>query len=153
MAELTRLRKPVFIGGTVQVGLSVVLAAGFSLLLGMPPNRALFVGFLVSRRARHRLEAPAGAAEIEAPHGRIALSVLIFQDIVAVPIDAAYPFLAGTGASSGRTWPCRSQGRGRGRAVFVLSRRSCRTSRRVVRTKSRELFLLCTLASAWPSAT
>lgn len=149
VAELTRLRKPVFIGGTVQVGLSVVLTAGLSMIFGLSPGRALFAGFLVSLSSTAIvLKLLQERAEIEAPHGRIALSVLIFQDIVAVPMMLLIPFLAGTGAASGLDLALVGvKAVAVVGAVFVLSRKIVPyILGRVVRTKSRELFLLCTLA-------
>jgi CPA2 family monovalent cation:H+ antiporter-2 len=150
VAELTRLKKPVFVGGAAQVGLSVLLAGSLAWLLGLAPNRALFVGFLVSLSSTAIvLKLLQERAEIEAPHGRIALSVLIFQDIVAVPMMLLIPFLAGTGGAGGGLALLLIGGKAVAvvAAVFVLSRKIVPfILGRVVRTKSRELFLLSTLA-------
>jgi CPA2 family monovalent cation:H+ antiporter-2 len=46
--QLTSLKKTVFIGGTLQVGITILVAGSVYYLLGNDWNAALFVGFLFS---------------------------------------------------------------------------------------------------------
>jgi CPA2 family monovalent cation:H+ antiporter-2 len=112
-------------------------------------SEALFVGFLLALSSTAIvLSLLQERAEIDAPYGRIALSVLIFQDLIIVPMMLAVPFLAGTGEESlAESLPTIA---GKMAVVFVavgvLSKVIApRLLMGVVRTRSRELFLLTIL--------
>ncbi|HSR60089.1 MAG TPA: cation:proton antiporter, partial [Robiginitalea sp.] len=94
--HLISIKKTVFIGGALQVGLTVMVAALCYRLLGNPWNEALFVGFLFSLSSTAIvLKVLQDRDEMAAPHGRNALAILIFQDIVVVPMMLFTPMLAG----------------------------------------------------------
>ncbi len=149
LADLSRLKRPVFYGGTAQMALtwafffSVPLfvlhfSGGSSVLLGM--LAALSSTAIVLTTLQER-------AEMEAPHGRVSLGILIFQDLLAVPMTLAVPLLAGRtfGFTNSIVFTV-----GKGALVLVLlvllSRKLMpRLLLAIVRTRSRELFLLTAL--------
>lgn len=99
--RLLTLRREVFGLGTAQVLLSTALFGVASWLLGLPWEGALVVGgalamsstALVVRQLRDQLE-------MQSRHGRVALAVLLSQDLAAVPFLVAIPLLAGGTADS-----------------------------------------------------
>jgi CPA2 family monovalent cation:H+ antiporter-2 len=98
--ELARLRKQIMLGGGVQVGATVALFAGAALLGGQSPGAAVFLGLLACLSSTAIvLKLYQARAELEAPHGRVTLSILILQDILVAPMVLAVPMLAGSGGS------------------------------------------------------
>lgn len=94
--HLISIKNTVFIGGTLQVGLTVVVAALIYFFLGNTWNEAVFVGFLFSLSSTAIvLKVLQDRNEISAPHGRNALAILIFQDIIVVPMMLFTPIIAG----------------------------------------------------------
>jgi monovalent cation:H+ antiporter-2, CPA2 family len=67
-------------------------------LLERPWNESIFLGFLVSLSSTAIvLRALDDNGERESPHGRLILGILIFQDIIAIPMMLSVPLLAGVG--------------------------------------------------------
>ncbi|MEG2004847.1 MAG: cation:proton antiporter, partial [Bilophila sp.] len=146
--ELARLRKLVFIGGTVQVGLTVVAFAGLAVLFGHTPQEGVVFGCLAALSSTaivlSRLQQK---AQSESPQGRLTLAVLIFQDIAIVPMMLAIPLLAGKteadawslALSAGRTVAILGGG-------WLLAQYAVpRIMEQVLRTRSRELMLMTVL--------
>lgn len=88
-----------FGGGVLQVFLTLATTMFISrYLLDRPWNESIFLGFLISLSSTAIvLRALDENGERESPHGRLILGVLIFQDIIAVPMMLAVPLLAGVG--------------------------------------------------------
>ena len=152
VGELIRLRKPVFVGGSLQVGLTIAVMGGIASLLGAHPGQAVFVGCLAALSSTAIvLKILQQNAQMESPHGRITLSILIFQDLIIVPMMLAIPFMAGVGAAesseSGLTLLLSGlKTLGIISAIFLLARKLVPLGLAlVVRTRSRELFLIATL--------
>ena len=104
--SLTKLKKiggVVAIGGAIQVGLTVVLVAGIAMLgFGVAFPVALVFGFVASLSSTALvLRGLESRRELDAPHGRIILGVLIFQDLIVVVFMAAIPALASAGGEIG----------------------------------------------------
>ncbi|MBK8704454.1 MAG: cation:proton antiporter [Saprospiraceae bacterium] len=94
--QLASIRKTVFIGGFIQVGLTVAATSIIYKLLGRSWGESVFVGFLFSLSSTAIvLKILQERNEISAPHGRNALGILIFQDIIVVPMMLVTPILAG----------------------------------------------------------
>ncbi|NMC70530.1 MAG: sodium:proton exchanger [Myxococcales bacterium] len=96
--HLRRLWRPVAVGGTLQVVLTGL--AGFAVArgLGFAEPSAVLAAFLVAMSSTAIvLRALAARGETEAPHGRLVVGVLIFQDLCVVPMMLALPMLAGAG--------------------------------------------------------
>ncbi len=106
--ELKRLQKIVWLGGALQVVLtsvSVGIVAFFLLnMLGEPISvqTAIFLGLaLAVSSTAICLKVLTDRDELSLPQGRIALGILIFQDIAIVPMMIAVSFLA---PNSDGTW-------------------------------------------------
>ncbi|MEE1964299.1 monovalent cation:proton antiporter-2 (CPA2) family protein [Allomuricauda taeanensis] len=94
--QLMSIKNTVFIGGALQVGLTILVSGLIYYLLGYAWNEALFVGFLFSLSSTAIvLKVLQDRNEMSAPHGRNALAILIFQDIIVVPMMLFTPIIAG----------------------------------------------------------
>ncbi len=99
--DLQRLRKIVLIGGSVQVLLTGLAVAGLSWWLmdaigrsvGIPAALILGFSFSVSSTALC-LKILADRDELSLEHGKIAVGILIFQDMAIVPLMFGLNFLA-----------------------------------------------------------
>lgn len=94
--KLKRLWRPIVIGGTLQVGMSIVAAVGIATIFGIPLNSAVFMGFLVAVSSTAIvLRGLEERSEIDAPHGRLTLGILVYQDLCVIPMMLAIPILSG----------------------------------------------------------
>nr|WP_320161210.1 cation:proton antiporter [uncultured Methanoregula sp.] len=93
--DLWKIRLIAIVGGALQVGLSFAFFCGLAFLLGLPANEAILMGFLFSLSSTAIvLKILHERGEMDSPHGSIALGILIFQDLMAIPMIMAIPFLA-----------------------------------------------------------
>lgn len=93
---LAAIKKIIFIGGSLQVGGTILITAAISYFLGLPLNTSIFLGFLFSLSSTAIvLKLLQEKGEISTPHGKIGLGILIFQDIIVVPMMLFTPLLAG----------------------------------------------------------
>ena len=156
IGELRELGRPFFVAGSVQCALTAAAFAAIAALAGEAPRPAVFVGLVVSLSSTavvlKRFEA---RRELGTPQGKVSLGVLLFQDLLIVPIIVLVPVLAGAVAASAQTLAVRFGGAlvviG---AVFFLARIAMPLLlRRVVALRSREVFVLgalvVCLAMAW----
>lgn len=97
------MRKAVFGVGLAQVLLTGGLLAGVAFLaFHQPLNSALVLGLgLALSSTAFGLQSLAERKELNAPHGRLAFAILLFQDIAAIPLIALVPLLAGGAQSAG----------------------------------------------------
>ncbi|MDD4050505.1 MAG: cation:proton antiporter [candidate division Zixibacteria bacterium] len=97
MDRLRRIWKPLIIGGFVQVFLSIIATLMIARSLGLSTGPSLFAGFIVAASSTAIvLRGLEQRGEIDAPHGRFTVGVLIFQDLCVVPMILIIPFLAGS---------------------------------------------------------
>lgn len=152
--KLKRLWWPILRGGFLQVSLTTGATLGICLLLGFPPASALFVGFLVSLSSTAIvLRGLDERGEIDAPHGRLTLGILVFQDLAVVPMMLLIPFLASTG-EGGNILFALFKSLVIITAVLVAARIVLpRALRFIARTRQRNLFVLTVLlicmGTAW----
>lgn len=98
LKEMARLARPIFVGGGVQVGLTIAVVAGLALAMDVPFGAAVFTGFLVAMSSTAIvLKVLSERAESDTPVGRISLAMLLFQDIIIVVMALLVPILAGEG--------------------------------------------------------
>ena len=147
-SELMRLKRPVFLGGLVQIGLTVAAFEALSVMAGFDTKKGLFLGFLAALSSTAIvLKELQNRAELESPHGRMSLSILIFQDLAIVPMMLVTPFLgnaAGDLASS--LGGMLLKGLGVVAVVLILAKYVApRLFLTVARARSRELFLMATI--------
>ncbi len=97
LEKLRRLWTPIIAGGLLQVGLTIVAVFIIARTSGLAANSALFVGFLVALSSTAIvLRGLQQRGEVDAPHGRLTLGILVFQDFAVVPMILAIPLLVGT---------------------------------------------------------
>ncbi len=96
--RLRRLWKAILLGGSVQVGLTTAGATGIALWFGLSPGSAVFLGCVIAVSSTAVvLRGLSARGELEAPHGRLAVGILVFQDLCVIPMILILPFLAGSG--------------------------------------------------------
>ncbi|PWR72041.1 cation:proton antiporter domain-containing protein [Methanospirillum lacunae] len=96
ISHILRSRQFVLIGGTVQVFSTILLATALMKLAGMGLNHAIFVGMLVSLSSTAIvMKVLADRQEVGSPHGKAALGILIFQDLIVIPMMMITPILGG----------------------------------------------------------
>ncbi len=148
LSRLKEMGRQVLVGGLGQMGFTVLatVAAGVAFL---PSWRvALFLGFLIALSSTAIvLKGLTDQGEIDAPHGRLATGILIFQDLCVVPIMLLLPFLAGTAAGGARGL---ALALGKATLVVVGVLVAARTLvpralAEIVKTRSRELFLIAVI--------
>jgi len=101
MSRLRDLGKMGLIAGGAQVAITVIAVATGAYFMGLSPASALVMGGLVSMSSTALvIRLLSDEAQIDAPQGRLAVSVLVFQDLAIVPFLLAIPFLAGGGEDS-----------------------------------------------------
>lgn len=153
---LARIRKTVLIGGSLQVGGTILLTTLGAYWLGLPAEQAIFMGFLISLSSTAIvLKLLSEQGKMKTQQGRIALGILIFQDIIVVPMILVTPLLAGNSSDLMMTLLLMV-----GKFVLVVGLLILlarfvvpKILYFVVKTNSRELFILTTVvlcfATAW----
>ncbi len=148
--QLLKIRATVLIAGPIQVGLSILAALGLAMMAGFSVNEGVFFGFLVSMSSTAIvLKVLQQRAEMNKQHGRTSLGILIFQDIVVVPMMLMLPLLVvepGVGHYGGGNLYQLTIGLVIVTLVLTASQFIVpRLLYQISRTKSRELFLLTVL--------
>lgn len=146
---LRRLRRPVFLGGSLQIGLTVAAVCAVSMLLeGITWQRGVFWGCLVALSSSAIvLRILQQKGQDATPTGRLSLAILVFQDIMVAPMLLCVPLLAGTldltfeKAAFSVLWVVLVLGGVLLFAHFGLNR----LMEAVMRTRTREVLLLTTL--------
>jgi len=145
ISDLLRARKAVLLGGALQVGVTIMVTLLLLSWFDFALNQAVFAGFLVALSSTAIvLRALQDRAELDSVHGRVTLSILIFQDIIVAPMMIFTPMLSGIpgGVSEGLAILI-LKGLVIVAMVVVLARYIVPVVLyQVVRTRSRELFLL-----------
>jgi CPA2 family monovalent cation:H+ antiporter-2 len=158
LKELMRIRYLVLLGGGLQVGLTILVVAGLGTAFGYSVGQAVFFGLLVALSSTAILmKLLMDAGEMDTPHGKMALGILIFQDLCVVPLMLFTPFLAGAGGGLSGILAVSAKA-----VVVVLTAHySARFMipwifSQVVKTRSRELFILTIIfigfGTAWLTA-
>ena len=159
LERLARMKQIALGGGSLQVGMTVLLTMSVLMVFGTPAGHALFWGFLVAvsstaivmKLLEERLE-------IETLPGRISLGILLFQDLCVVPMMALVPVLAaGERAQLLPVFAAVVKSLAIVAAIVVSARYLFpRILRAVAGVRSRELFIIATLfftmGTAWCAA-
>jgi len=156
LKSMLSIRTTVIWGGLIQVGGTICATALITYSFGISFNEAVFMGFLIALSSTAIvLKILQEKGESSSPHGRILIAILIFQDLVVVPMMLITPILTGQLEDLGITvFLLLVQVAAVIGAVLLLGRYVIpMVFRLVVKTKSKELFLLTVvvigLATAW----
>ena len=161
LSELRRLGRVAGVGGALQIGGTMALGPLLAPALGLSFGAGIFLGALLALSstvvAVKVLEA---RGELQALHGRVALGLLVAQDLAIVPLAVALPVLAAPGGLLGGSAPGGGGGADTGAALASLGLAMLRAGAvllgaylvgtravpwvlgRVAGTRTRELFLL-----------
>ena len=158
LKELMRIKHLVLWGGGLQVLVTILAVTAAGAAFGYPVAQAAFFGFLVALSSTAILmKLLIDSGQADSPHGKMAMGILIFQDLCIVPMMLATPLLAGRGEGI--------QGililTAKAVAVVLAAHYGARflvpwIFKQVVRVRSRELFILTIifigLGTAWLTA-
>lgn len=151
LKKLVQIKRLFLLGGSLQVGLTVIISFLIGLSLGGSWGESIFLGCLLSMSSTAivlRLLEQHG--ETSSPQGSLSISILIFQDLIAIPMILLTPFLG----STSQTDPMESTSLWlllKGIVIVVIvflsaNRLVPRLLLLVARTRNKELFLLTVLA-------
>ena len=148
LVQLASLRRLLLIAAPIQVGGVIAIVWLGGMLVGMPGPQAIFWGFLLSLSSTAIvLKALSASGESDSLHGRATIGILIFQDLAVVPMILLAPILA---SSSEETLNSILLTIGKSVVVvgcIVVAARYAvpKLLEHIVRSRSRELFLLTTI--------
>jgi CPA2 family monovalent cation:H+ antiporter-2 len=158
-ARVMKMWSSVVVGGGLQVLFTAAATTGILLLSDFTFPESLFTGFLVSLSSTAIvMKILYDRGETHSPAGKIAIGILIFQDLAFVPMLILVPMLAVSGTVTTTTLAVQI---GKGLLAvggIVLATRYLFPwlIERALKTGSRELFVLLvvvlSLGSAWVSA-
>ncbi|KPK29860.1 MAG: potassium transporter KefB [Nitrospira bacterium SG8_3] len=145
LEKLLQIKKSVLMGGSIQVLLTILVTFLIARQLGQPIGESTFMGFLIALSSTAIvLKLIQERAEVDSPHGRTTLGILIFQDIIIVPMILVAPLLAGATGDSGQSVPVLI-GKVIGIIGLVIVSAKWIVPQvlyQIARTRSQELFLL-----------
>jgi monovalent cation:H+ antiporter-2, CPA2 family len=97
ISRLGEIRRLVIVGGGLQVGVTIGATVGISMLLGRPLAQSIFFGFLIALSSTAIvLKSYIDRNEVDSPHGKAGVGILLFQDISIVLMLLLIPSLAGS---------------------------------------------------------
>ena len=160
LERLTAMRTWIVLGGLLQVGLAVGIVAALCVALGVGWRDAVFTGFLVSLSSTAIvLKLLGDAREATTVRGRLAVALLVFQDLAVVAMVLFVPLLgAGVGEGGGTSTSDLVIALGTAVGIIAVVLVGARrvlppVLERVARTCSPEVFLLTVLAVCFGAAT
>jgi CPA2 family monovalent cation:H+ antiporter-2 len=96
LRRLAEMKRLVLIGGGLQVIVTIAVVAGAAEFFGRSIGQAVFFGFLIALSSTAIvLKSYVERNEVDSPHGRAAIGILLFQDISIVFMLLAVPLLGG----------------------------------------------------------
>ena len=155
LRDLLKLKRIVLLGGGLQLSITTLLIAFIFLGLGDSWESSVFMGLLVALSSTAIvLKLLQERGEMYSAHGRIALGILIFQDVAAVVIILLTPLLAGVPGTETAFFQLILQGLGLVLFTLVSARYIVPfLMYQIAQTRNSELFLLSVvvigLSVAW----
>lgn len=102
LSQLIRIKKFLLIAGGFQLLITIVVGTIIFSVLGIDFKQSIFFSLLVSLSSTAIvLKILSDKNELEAPHGKFSLGILIFQDLAIVPMFLLLPLLSEFGNLSG----------------------------------------------------
>ncbi|HEX8556902.1 MAG TPA: cation:proton antiporter [Pyrinomonadaceae bacterium] len=154
LERLGRIKKLIFAGGGLQVGLATALTTLLLAAFGVDWRAGVFTGFLVALSSTAIvLKVLGDKGETNRPHGQVALGLLIFQDLAIIVMVLLAPTLGGAGGGAAGIALALAKAGGIIAAVLLLARRVMpKVLEAVARTCSPEIFLLAVIAICFGTA-
>src|SRR5262245_32459460 len=102
LSRIVRMGQWVVRGGGVQVIATVAVVAAVAYALGTSTRLSIFFGALFALSSTAIvLKLYNDRGELDTPHGRVVVAILLFQDLCVVPLMLVTPLLAGTSPGAG----------------------------------------------------
>jgi len=96
ISHILKDKRFVLIGGTVQVASTILIWTTLMNAGGMDSAHSFFWGMLISLSSTAIvMKILSDRMEVDSPHGRATLGILIFQDLIVIPMVMITPVLAG----------------------------------------------------------
>lgn len=143
--HLLKIKKNVLLGGSLQVSLTAAFFYFIERVQGLSFQESLFTGILLALSSTAiALKLIQERAEMDTHHGKTTFAILIFQDIIIIPIMLFIPLLGGEKVSLGNELTLLL---GKGALIIVLLYVSAKwlvpfLLYQITRTRIKELFLL-----------
>ena len=149
LKTLRKMGRVAVLGGIAQILVTIALGLVVGVALRWPIEEAVFFGFVISLSSTMIvLKILVERGEVDSPHGRVMIGILLVQDLAVVPMMVIAPLL---GESTASVLP--GLGLAAVKAVAFLGAMLVLgvwvlpwVMKRVVRVRSRELFLLTVFA-------
>jgi len=143
--RMVQIKRSILLGGSLQVLLTIVAVFFISTQIGLTSDESIFMGFLIALSSTAIvLKLIQERAEIDSPHGQATLGILLFQDVIIVPMMLFTPLLAGATGNLGESLII-LLAKGTGIILLVVVGAKWIVPQalyQITRTRSRELFLL-----------
>ena len=100
LGELWKMKKDVMVGGTLHLLFTTAMVYVVCSSLGFSSATSAFLGLLISLSSTAIvIKVFQDRNEVNTPHGKTSLAILIFQDLAIVPLMLITPILAGNSVS------------------------------------------------------
>jgi monovalent cation:H+ antiporter-2, CPA2 family len=102
LKHLLKIRRVVFLGGFIQLTLTTFVSTFIALAYNMDWKGALLIGFLTALSSTAVvLKILQQRSEVTSNYGRTIVGILIFQDLILIPLLLFIPFLSGKTSNVG----------------------------------------------------
>jgi CPA2 family monovalent cation:H+ antiporter-2 len=152
--KLSRIKKAIFVGGGLQVGLTIALVALLLSWFAVPWNSAIYTGCLVALSSTAIiLGLLSDEDNTDTPTGQLSLAVLIFQDLAIIVMVLLVPILAGSGQAISQIGWILLKAVLLIALVLILAQRIVPwILEKIAQTRRQELFLLTVVAICFGTA-
>lgn len=143
--ELRRMARIAILGGGLQILATTALGLALGRAFGASLLQSVFLGALLSLSSTVVvLKVLMARGELQSLHGRVALGILIAQDLAVIPMVVVLPALGGAGGDTAtRLLIAAGEAFGLGLAAYLLGARIVPwVLGHIAVTRTRELFLL-----------
>lgn len=155
LERVWRIKRAIFAGGGMQLGLTIAAAMGLMFLLGVDVSTGFYTGALIGLSSTAIvLKVLAEKNELTSSKGQLSLGILIFQDLAIVGLVLILPLMAGGEGSGMAVVRSLTLAAAIVAVIILVARRIMPVIlERVARTCSQEIFLLTIIAiclgTAW----
>ena len=145
LKRMSEIKRSILLGGSLQVLMTIVVVFFIAMQTGLALGESVFMGFLIALSSTAIvLKLIQERAEIDSPHGQATLAILLFQDVIIVPMMLFTPILAGATGNLGESLLILVA---KGAGIILLVAVGAKwivpqALYQITRTRSRELFLL-----------
>lgn len=149
LSELKRVWRGVLIGGTAQVALTVLLVSVVVAVVSVPsvPRLVLIGLFVALSSTAIVLKELTRINQVHSPHGKLAIGILLLQDLIVIAVLVFAPMLLGRETDGHVGWAFLRFGLVLG-GILVASRLVLPFLLRLVSSTSREAFTVAVLLAS-----